>query len=119
VFFGARDPDGLGRWYATHLGVDPPPTSYDARPWWQQAGPTILAAIPADSDQFGGPGRSWSMNFRVADLDAMVDQLRAAGLEVEADPEEYPNGRFASVRDPAGNVVQLWEPSEPATQGAG
>ena len=41
----------------------------------------------------------------------MVDQLRQAGNEVEIDPETYPNGRFATTRDPEGNIVQLWEPT--------
>ena len=52
------------------------------------------------------------INFRVRDLDAMVGQLRAATIEVEVDPENYPNGRFARLCDPEGNPIQLWEPSE-------
>ncbi|MEU7002599.1 VOC family protein [Nonomuraea sp. NPDC046570] len=119
VFFRAQDPDRLSRWYATHLGVDPVPESYDVPSWWQQAGPTVFAAMPADSEHFGGPERSWSINFRVADLDAMVRQLREAGIDVEVDPEEYPNGRFAGLRDPEGNAVQLWQPGGAALRGPG
>lgn len=110
VFFGARDPAALARWYAARLGVDPAPESYDVSSWWQAAGPTVFAAMPADADHFGSPPRAWSVSFRVADLDAMVAQLREAGEEVEPDPETYPNGRFASVHDPEGNAVQLWQP---------
>jgi glyoxylase I family protein len=40
-----------------------------------------------------------------------VEQLRGAGIEVEVDPETYPNGTFASLRDPEGNVLQIWEPA--------
>jgi predicted enzyme related to lactoylglutathione lyase len=50
------------------------------------------------------------INFRVNDLDAMVEQLKVAGIEVKVDPEEYPNGRFARLHDPEGNPVELWEP---------
>lgn len=110
LFLRAADPDGLSRWYTTHLGVDPVPESYDVPPWWQQAGPTVFAAMPADSEHFGGAAHSWSINFRVRDLDAMVDQLRGAGLDVTVDPEVYPNGRFASLQDPEGNLIQLWQP---------
>jgi predicted enzyme related to lactoylglutathione lyase len=53
----------------------------------------------------------WGINFRVDDLDAMVKQLRAAGIDVEVDAEDYPNGRFAQLSDPEGNAVQLWEPA--------
>jgi predicted enzyme related to lactoylglutathione lyase len=53
------------------------------------------------------------INFRVADLEAIVEQLRAAGEEVEVDPERYPNGRFAALHDPEGNGIQLWQPMGP------
>ena len=47
----------------------------------------------------------------MSDLDAMVSQLRTAGIAVEIDPEVYPNGRFAGLQDPEGNNVQLWQPA--------
>jgi predicted enzyme related to lactoylglutathione lyase len=53
------------------------------------------------------------LNFRVHDLDAMVEQLRAAGEAVDVDPERYSMGRFAGLRDPEGNGVQLWQPMDP------
>lgn len=51
------------------------------------------------------------VNFRVADLDAMVRQLNEAEIEVEVAPETYPNGRFAHLSDPEGNRIELWEPA--------
>ena len=57
------------------------------------------------------PDKQWSINFRVDDLDGVVERLRAAGIEVEPHAEEYPNGRFAELDDPEGNHVQLWEPN--------
>ena len=110
VFFRARDPEALGRWYAEHLGVDQPPASYEESSWWQAAGPTVFAAMAMDSGHFERPGQTWAINFRVVDLDAMVEQLRAAGAEVDVDPQTYPNGRFAATRDPEGNPIQLWQP---------
>ena len=110
VFFRAENPEQLGAWYSRHLGIDPAPETYDTCSWWQEAGPTVFTAIAADSEHFGGPRRSWSVNFRVADLDAMVRQLQAAGIRVDVDAESYPNGRFASLTDPEGNALQLWQP---------
>jgi glyoxylase I family protein len=110
VFFRARDPDALMRWYAEHLGVAPPPATYDEPSWWQDAGPTIFTAMSAESGHFERPEQSWAINFRVDDLDAMVAQLRAADIDVDTDPQTYPNGRFASTRDPEGNPIQLWQP---------
>ncbi len=60
----------------------------------------------------GPPEHTWMINLRVSDLDAMVEQLRAAGVGVEVDPETYPNGRFAQTEDPEGNRIQLWQPTE-------
>lgn len=111
-FFHARDPEALAGWYANHLGVLPPPTSYDADVWNQQAGPTVFAPFGGDSAEnpyLGDAG--WGINFRVDDLDAMVDQLQASGIEVDVDEQHYPNGRFALLHDPEGNAVQLWEPA--------
>lgn len=109
-FFKAQDPTGLGLWYEKHLGVNLLPQSYDDSPWVQEAGPTAFAPFPADTDYFGRESQSWMINFRLDNLRAMVLQLREAGIAVEVDPEEYPNGRFARLDDPEGNPIQLWEP---------
>src|SRR5688572_31580640 len=110
VFFRAGDPDALRKWYRQHLGVTPTPTDYDQRPCWQAAGPTIYEPFPADTEYFDRPAQGWMINFRVADLDAMVAQLRSGGIDVKVDPEPYPNGRFARLHDPERNPVELWEP---------
>lgn len=112
LFFKAKDPQGLSRWYEAHLGVNRVPESYDATPWTQQAGPTVFAPFDHDSDYFGRESQMWMMNFRVANLDAMVSQLRDSGIEVAVDPENYPNGRFARLHDPEGNPIELWEPKD-------
>ena len=109
-FVRARDPVSLGRWYLEHLGVTVTPTNYDDRPWQQEAGPTVFAPFPEQTDYFGDPKRAWMVNFRVSNLDAMMEQLRAAGIEVKLDPENYPNGKFARLYDPEGNPIELWEP---------
>lgn len=111
VFFRARDPEQLTRWYAEHLGVAAPPESYGESSWRQEAGPTVFAALPARSEHFRSDAQQWAINFRVRDLDAMVAQLREAGVVVDVDAENYPNGRFADLLDPEDNPVQLWEPA--------
>lgn len=110
-FFRAQNPTEIGRWYKQHLGIGLPPSTYEEPAWRQEAGPTAFAAFP-DNTTFFGPARNrWMINFRVRNLDAMIAQLRAAKIEVEIDPEDYPNGRFASFSDPEGNPIQLWEPA--------
>lgn len=114
-FFKAHDPKALAEWYEKHLGVSQIPTSYQEEPWHQQAGSTAFAPFAQDSSYFGRPEQTWMLNFRVNDLQAMVAQLQAAGIEVEVDPETYPNGTFARLADPEGNPIQLWQPETPAT----
>lgn len=111
LFFRAENPGDLAKWYEEHLGVTRVPESYGGTPWCQEEGPTVFAAFPKDTGMFGRPAQMWMVNFRVANLDAMVAQLRAAAIAVEVDPETYPNGRFAQLSDPEGNPIQLWEPT--------
>jgi glyoxylase I family protein len=112
-FFRARNPEALARWYEDRLGVTPVPESYDDAPWRQQEGVTAFAPFPQDSEMIGPPEQTWMINFRVDDLDAMIAQLRRSGETVDVDPARYPNGRFAGLRDPEGNGVQLWQPMAP------
>jgi glyoxylase I family protein len=109
-FFRSTNPEALAKWYFENLGVSPAPSDYAIQPWQQQAGPTVFAPFPADTDYFGDATKTWMINFRVRDLDALVATLRARDIEVKVDPETYPNGRFARLRDPEGNPVELWEP---------
>lgn len=110
VFFRAKDPKALTDWYAAHLGLD-----MSQHVWWQAAGPTVFAPFPADTDYFDRPEQQWMLNFRVDDLDAMIAQLEAAGVAVETRAEwDSAVGRFARVRDPEGNPIELWEPAAPA-----
>ncbi len=110
VFFRARDPAALSKWYKEHLGIDLVPENYDQKPWNQEGGPTAFAPFPQDTDYFGNAEKNWMINFRVRDMGAMVEQLRAAKIAVSVDSEIYPNGRFARLHDPEGNPIELWEP---------
>jgi predicted enzyme related to lactoylglutathione lyase len=113
-FFRSADPEALAVWYQERLGIKTVPDSYEVGPWRQEEGETVFAPFPQDSEMIGPAAHTWMINFRVADLDALVEQLRAAGENVEVDPERYPNGRFAELRDPEGNGIQLWQPMGPA-----
>ncbi len=110
IFFRAQDPKALKQWYAKHLGAGPasPENPYD--PWEQEAGPTAFEPFPANTEYFGRESQQWMLNFRVRDLDAIVAQLRDAGIEVTVAPEES-YGRFARLQDPEGNPIELWQPT--------
>ena len=114
VFFRAKIPIELARWYTEHLGVDAFSEETDAT-WWQAEGPTVWAPFAEDTEYFGRREQAWMVNFRVGDLDAMLDQLRAAGAGVDDRVELLPGiGRFGWATDPEGNRFELWEPAPEA-----
>src|SRR5579884_3753590 len=68
-----------------------------------------------DTEYFGPANPAFMVNYIVDDLDGMVADLRAAGVQVEDKQEESDYGRFAWVTDPEGNRIELWQPpSRPA-----
>lgn len=111
-FFRAEDPKALAAWYERHLGIDPAPGDYVTPCWRQEAGETVFAPFEKLTDYFGNREKAFMLNFRVRDLEAMIAQLEAAGIEVRRDPDSpYPNGSFAWLNDPEGNPIELWEPA--------
>ncbi len=109
IFFRASDPSALAEWYRTHLGIDPAPQGPDDVPWMAEGGITVFAPFAADTEYFGAE-RTFMINFRVRDLDAMIAQLETAGIPVKR-TEEIPGvGRFAQLADPDGTPIELWEP---------
>jgi len=111
VFFRSGDPEGLAAWYEQHLGVNSGLAG--DMTWQQEAGPTVWAPFPQDSDYFGRPEQQVMVNFRVRNLDAMLAQLHEAGIDPDDEVVEADGvGRFAHVRDPAGTRLELWEPAD-------
>ena len=79
--------------------------------WHPEAGPSAFSPFAADTDYFPAD-RQWMLNLRVEHLEALLEALRNAGIEVITKPEwdDPAVGRFARIHDPEGNPVELWEP---------
>jgi predicted enzyme related to lactoylglutathione lyase len=107
-FFRARDPAALGAWYHEHLGVGP--SGADEYSWQTQAGPMVFAPFKQNTDYFAAD-KSFMLNFRVDNFDELLANLRKAGIEVEtrAEWDSPKTGRFAHLKDPEGNPIELWE----------
>lgn len=119
LFFRARDPEALADWYRQHLNVGAgcvadPAAQPNQWVWQTMGGPMVFAPFRADSDYFAAD-KNFMMNFRVSGLDALLDHLRAAGIDIitNADWDDPVIGRFARIHDPEGNAIELWE--QPAT----
>jgi catechol 2,3-dioxygenase-like lactoylglutathione lyase family enzyme len=118
VFIYAEDAKALSVWYAHHLGV-PLETYEDGKVFGtefkyrrlgdsSQVDTTVFAIHQAKKHL--DEGRSEAMiNYRVRDLRAFVEQLKADGIEIEKN-EELDYGLFAWIRDPEGNPIELYQP---------
>lgn len=120
IFFQARDPALLRAWYARHLGID-------VQSWGgaalEQSGGTCGATAwsigAVGSDQFAPGTAPFMINYRVHDLAALLQTLRAEGCNVLDKSDDGPYGKFGWVVDPEGNKIELWEPPEAAEPAAG
>ena len=118
VFFKARDPGALATWYREQLGVPVPAEATYATFVADAAGrdatgarlEAVRSAFPSDTEYFGTAAASFMINYRVADLDAMLDQLRAAGVWVGDRIDESEFGRFGWAADPEDNRFEPWQP---------
>jgi predicted enzyme related to lactoylglutathione lyase len=113
IFFKAKDPVKLREWYRQHLGIEAESWGFAFQ--WQDdpgsaGGQTTWAPFPDDTKYFAPSEKPFMINFRVADLDGLLTELRAEGVEVEAKAQESEFGKFSWVMDPEGNRLELWEP---------
>lgn len=115
VFFKSTDDNAaLANWYRTHLGLRLEDFGGAILRWpddtAEDQGVTVWQVAGKDSKWFGPSTSSFMINYRVDNMDELVAQLRAGGVEIVQGPESHENGKFAWIMDPDGNKVELWEP---------
>ncbi len=120
VFLSAADPVALRAWYRDRLGFPArigPSVAEGSHvfPWRdaldpEVSGQTVWAIFPADSPHIGDAG--FMINYRVDDLDRLLERLAGWGVEVLDGPQDHDNGRFAWIADPEGHRIELWQPAD-------
>jgi predicted enzyme related to lactoylglutathione lyase len=114
-FFKANDPEKLGAWYKHHLGLKVEEfggvtfRDADAAPSPRRQVYTVWSPFAADTDYFAPSDKPFMINFRVADLDALLAKLRSE-VTVDERTEKSEFGYFGWAMDPEGNRIELWEP---------
>ena len=117
VFFkGKGSGTALAAWYQKHLGMTLEDFGGAILRWPDDkagdGGLTVWHVANKDSKWFSPSTSSFMINYRVDDLDGLLEQLRAGGVEIVQGPDADENGKFAWIMDPDGNKVELWEPAK-------
>ena len=121
-FVKAENPGKLADWYRAHLGIalvaagkgEHAPQYYPFH--WREKdhpetfGATTFSIFPANTKYFEPSTASFMMNFRVANLEQLLTQLKQEGVKIDDKIDEESNGRFGWAMDPEGNRIELWEP---------
>jgi catechol 2,3-dioxygenase-like lactoylglutathione lyase family enzyme len=116
IFFRCANPAATRKWYSDHLGLntDAYGTSFQ---WYKSDGSKGFTAWnPSDTDAeyFGDPEQQFMVNYRVDDLELMLEQMASAGIFPLDEVATFEYGKFVHVLDPDGRRIELWEPNDRA-----
>ena len=115
IFLSAKNPANLGAWYKAHLGIDVQEWGGTAFRWVDDNGDPVggtTAWSVGDGSSFAPSKAPFMVNYRVADLHALLRELRSEGCQVLDKVDESEYGKFGWVMDPEGNKVELWQPPD-------
>ena len=115
IFFKAQNAEVLRAWYKRHLGIDVQDWGGATFRWHSEDRPepngATVWSIFKDSTEYFQPSTApFMINYRVPDLMALLDTLRAEGCAVDEKTDTSEFGKFGWVMDPEGNRIELWEP---------
>ncbi|MET1254150.1 VOC family protein [Aliikangiella maris] len=115
IFFKSKkDNKALAAWYEKHLGMPLADFGGAILKWSddksEDQGLTVWHLANKDSQWFSPSNSPFMINYRVDNLDEMLNQLTDSGIEIVDGPESHENGKFAWIMDPEGNKIELWEP---------
>lgn len=114
IFFKCEDPKNMKDWYGKHLGLKT--DEYGATFEWRSAedpaekGQTVWSPFKRDTTYFAPSSKEYMINYRVENLEWLVDQLKKEGISFVDEIETYDYGKFIHLLDPEGNKIELWEP---------
>ena len=104
----------LAAWYQKNLGLDLESWGGAILRWpddkAEDKGLTVWSTADSDTKWFSPSESSFMINYRVDNMDELLDQLKQNGVEILIGPDSEENGKFAWIMDPDGNKVELWEP---------
>ena len=114
IFFKVEDPEETRNWYKDHLGLKT--NEYGslfefregANP--DQKGYLQWSPFSESTKYFEPSAKEYMINFRVQNIEKLVELLKEEGVQVLDEIEEYEYGKFVHILDPNGLKLELWEP---------
>jgi len=117
-FFKAENPQKLVDWYSKHLGLKT--DDYGSTFWWKDKNgkdcSTQWSPFADDTNYFDPSKKQFMQNFRVVDLEKLLEKLLHEGVTIIGEMETYDYGKFGWILDIEGNKIELWEPIDKAFQ---
>jgi predicted enzyme related to lactoylglutathione lyase len=114
IFFKTKDPDSTKQWYYDNLRLVPNEygSLFEFREGTnpEKIGYNQWGPFKEDTTYFEPSKKEFMINFRVANLESLIQELKANGVEVTMEIETYEYGKFAHIIDPNGLKIELWEP---------
>ncbi len=116
IFFKCKDPQKVKEWYNKHLGLntDQYGTSFESRQSDEPDKKTYLQWSPFanDTKYFEPSEKEFMINYRVNNLEALIEELKKEGVTITDDIEAFEYGKFVHILDIEGNKIELWEPKD-------
>ncbi|MEO1050610.1 MAG: VOC family protein [Bacteroidota bacterium] len=114
IFYRSKDPEAAKEWYSKHLGlaVNPYGSSFEFRNAHRPEEINYLQWSPfaENTDYFDPSEKQFMINYRVQNIEALVEQLKADGVTIVDEMATYDYGKFIHIMDHEGNKIELWEP---------
>ena len=116
IFFKCKDPKMMREWYKTNLGLNT--NAYGAVFEWRQGadttrkGFTQWSPFNEKTKYFEPSTKDFMINYRVEDIEPLIEQLKKNGVSVVDTIETVEYGKFVHIMDPEGNKIELWEPND-------
>jgi predicted enzyme related to lactoylglutathione lyase len=116
IFFKCKDPNKMKEWYQTNLGLNT--NEYGAVfEWYQGAdstkkGFTQWSPFKETTKYFEPSTKEFMINYRVANMDALLEELKKNGVTIVDKVETADYGKFVHILDVEGNKIELWEPND-------
>jgi predicted enzyme related to lactoylglutathione lyase len=115
IFFFSDNPKEAKEWYAKNLSLEVNDwgATFESRNIDRPDEINQLQWTPfkRGSEYFAPSKKEFMINYRVQNIEGLVQQLKENGVTILDEIQSYDYGKFVHIMDAEGNKIELWEPS--------